>query len=161
MKSRTFLLSVILGFVVGAAGLSGCGSAEMTEVVEGVDIAAEANVPGSTSLHHWKKILSVQAHVKDGQRHVGYLDHITTEEDPEGKFFVKDLKMDVRGFLLPGGKAFAYDPRSPSAETSRDLGNTGFDNGVKKILEVPGEIRYEEVPIQAPPPPAGAQSARS
>jgi len=157
MKSRTFFLAVLPGLMAGAVCLSGCSSAEMTEVVEGVDIAATANVPGSTPLHHWKKILSVQAHLKDGQKHVGYLDHLTTEQDLEGKFFVKDLKMDVRGFILPGGKAFAYDPRSPSSESSRDLGNTGFDNGVKKILEVPGEIRYEEVSIQAPPTSSDAK----
>jgi hypothetical protein len=118
-------------------------------------IAEIANVPGLKVYHEYKAIWSVEVRGKDvSEKKVGYLDKQFTEEDPEGKFFVRDLAHDVRGFLLPEGKAFVYVPRLSDPASSRDLGNTGFENGVKKILGASGEVQFRPLDhaSTAPPP---------
>ncbi|MBI4602253.1 MAG: hypothetical protein HY721_09860 [Planctomycetes bacterium] len=152
MRSRG--LSLAAGLCAAAAAL-GCGSAEMADAtVAPVDIANLASVRGGPTYHDYKKVYSVDVlGSKVSRRHVGFLDRRFTDEDREGKTFVLDRKHDVRGFLLPSGKAFLYDPRAGDASESRDLGNTGLESAVKKILEVPGGIELEAVPSASTAPP--------
>jgi len=137
---------------ITALAAAGCGSNPVSNASNSVPIAEIAMVPGDEVFHEWKEIVSVETREKDAvEKKVGYLDRMFTDDDPEGKSFVKDLKHDIRGFLLPGGKAFLFDPRSSDPTSSRDLGNTGFENGVKRILNVPGDLRFRPV---TPPAPA-------
>lgn len=125
-----------------AAALAGCRGAEKNGVEEAIDPIEASTVPGDKIYHEWKKIFSVDNRGTEGRMHVGFLDRRFSESDPDGKLFVLDRKHETRGFLLPSGRAFVFSGSNPVA---RDLGNNGLENGVKKILEVPGGIEYELV----------------
>lgn len=142
--SRSIVLATCL---LAVWGLAGCGSAEKTAVWGEVDVADLMKVPGERVYHEWKQIYSADIRGKTVTRkRVGYLDRVYSDEDSAGKFFVRDRKHDERGFLLPGGKAFVLEQRYRGPDVWTDLGNTGFNNGVKKILGVPGRIQFEPVP---------------
>ena len=51
----------------------------------------------------------------------------------------------MRGFVLPSGKAFVYEPENESGVMSREIGITNLRNGIKKILKAPGDIEFEFV----------------
>ena len=125
-----------------ALALVGCRGAEKNGVEEAIDPIEASTVPGDKIYHEWKKIYSVDSRGTEGRTHVGFLDRRFSDADRDGKLFVLDRKHEVRGFLLPSGRAFVYSGSSP---VGRDLGNNGFENGVKKILEVAGGIEYELV----------------
>ncbi len=126
---------------LGCFAFLGCGTTEESELA-GLDAPLDSTVPQDPSLQEWKEVWSVEVRGKDvNSRKVGYLVRSFTQDEPEGRYFVRDLIWDVRGFLLPEGKAFAVDSRLSGA-VPRDLGNTGFEGGVKKILKVPGEIQF-------------------
>ena len=122
--------------------LVGCRGAEKNGVEEAIDPIEASTVPGDKIYHEWKKIFSVDTRTDTPRTHVGFLDRRFSESDEDGKIFVLDRKHETRGFLLPSGRAFVYSGSNPVA---RDLGNNGFENGVKKILEVNGGIEYELV----------------
>ena len=147
--------------VVGLLSLvmiAGCESAQKSESASvegapGLESPADARVSAESSFQDWKEIWSVEIRGKEvSARKVGYLVKSFTQEDPDGRYFVRDLVWDTRGFLLPEGKAFAFEPRA-GGTTPRDLGNTGRENGVKKILKVPGEVQFRAPtrPVYAPP----------
>ena len=138
---------LMLGGIFLGAHLAGCRSAEKGDVTDKIDIRAAMDVPGDKVLREWKKIFSVEQRAKDKTRtQVGFLERRFSDEDREGKFFVRDKVQDLRGFVLPEGKAFVFELRnSELTGIGRDLGNTGLENGVKRILEVPGGIEFEPV----------------
>ena len=120
---------------------------------EVIDPVEASTVPGDKVYHEWKKIYGVEYRGKEIVRnHVGFLDRRYSEADPEGKLFILDKKHETRGFLLPSGRTFVYVGSNPMA---RDLGNNGVENGVKKILEVPGGIEYELVRESSTSPTTG------
>ncbi|HZN60166.1 MAG TPA: hypothetical protein VFD71_18985 [Planctomycetota bacterium] len=132
---------LMVPFVCFSAALTGCGSSQKVDTTQPEDINALAHVPGAKIYQEWQEVWSIEVRGKDVQsRKVGYLERQFSDEDSEGRYFVRDLAWDIRGFLLPEGKAFIYEPRSLDKVVSRDLGNTGFENGVKKILRVTGGI---------------------
>ena len=136
-------------------GLAGCGSAAKTAVPGEVDVTELANVPGIKVYHEWKNIYSTDVRgERVSRKRVGYLERVYSEEDLDGKSFVRDMKHDERGFLLPGGKAFLLEQGHGDREVWRDLGNTGFRNGVKTILDVPGRIEFETVSAASTSPPS-------
>jgi hypothetical protein len=149
-RSRVWIaLSLISAWLV-----AGCGSAEMSDASTPASITELAKVPGLTVYHDWKEIVSVEVRGKESiEKKVGYLDRTFTEEDPAGKLFVRDLALDIRGFLLPEGKAFVFEPRAADSTNSRDLGNTGVESGVKRILNAPGEIRFRPIAAVSTAPP--------
>lgn len=137
--------TVLVACFLVSWGLAGCGSATKTAVPE-VDAAQLSKVPGIKVYHEWNNIYSIDVRDEEVTRkRVGYLDRVYSEEDREGKSFVRDLRHDERGFLLPGGKAFLLERSHGDREVWRDLGNTGFNDGVRKILGVPGRIKLEPV----------------
>jgi hypothetical protein len=131
---------IIAGLVLPCvfAGAVGCATASMGET------SAEQlrYVPGDL-LHEWSKVMSTKS-TGSGTSHVGFLDRRFSDQDPEGKTFVFDLRHQEKGFVLSDGKAylFRYDGGELEVE---DLGNAGFGNGVKKILQVAGAVEYELV----------------
>lgn len=136
-------LKALATVVLGLPGLMGCGAPEVSEsvLVEPVDTP----IPADASYQSWQEVWSVEVAGKEvSSRKVGYLVKSFTEEDPAGRFLVQDLLWDTRGFLLAEGKAFVLEGQSSTAGelTSRDLGNTGFQNGVKRILKVTGEVQF-------------------
>ncbi len=98
------------------------------------------------TLNDWKKIIEVS---DEGgltvRRHVGYLNRQYTESDPEGIMFVLDARLNRLGFLLPTGQAYAYVVDRQEIKDKRDLGNLGFDNGVRNVLGITGTLEYEPV----------------
>jgi hypothetical protein len=154
--SRNWVLGAALSGLCLAVG---CSSSDKVAVSDGATIAELARVGGQQPpFNAWRKIYSVESGgARVEKKHVGYLNHKTSEEDREGKFFVLDLKHDVRGFLLPEGKAFLYNPQWPT-DTFRDLGNTGFQSGVKRILEVPGEVQFGALDSSSTAPAPAAPS---
>ena len=131
---------IIAGLVLPCvfATAVGCATASMGET------SAEQlrYVPGDL-LHEWSKVLSTQS-ARSGVTHVGFLDRRFSEQDPEGKTFVLDLRHQEKGFVLSDGRAYLFRYEGGQLEVE-DLGNAGFGNGVKKILKVAGAVEYELV----------------
>ena len=142
MKLRVF--SPLVTFLL-LSGASGCGGAPKTDVAEDVGAMDLPTVPGRYVYHEYKKIHSVEAGSGSAKSLVGYLDHRTSEEDTDGKYFVLNMAHDVRGFILPSGRAYIFEGSDPSSMRSRDLGQTSLENGVKKILGVAGGIEFEVI----------------
>ena len=157
LKRTTMTLAVC----AMAALALGCGSSEVVEPEPAVSAAEPAPPPAAApdqkEHREWKEVWSVEVRGKEvSSRKVGYLVRTFTTEAPEGgNFFVHDLAWDVRGFLLPEGKAFSFDPRTQAPVEAQDLGNTGFESGVKKILKVTGEVQLR--PPTAPTTAAAAE----
>ena len=97
-------------------------------------------------LNDWKKV--VQVSEQGGitvRQHVGYLNKQYSGADPEGIVFVLDVRRKRLGFVLPTGQAYAYEIERQEVADKRDLGNFGFDNGVKNVLGLTGTLEYESV----------------
>ncbi len=138
MKRRAVWLSTIF---LSAFTLLGCGATERSESPS-LEAPSESKAPADASFQEYKEVWSIEVRGREvNAKKVGYLVKSFTQEEPEGRYFVRDLIWDIRGFLFPEGKAFAFEPRS-GVTTPRDLGNTGFESGVKKILKVPGEVQF-------------------
>jgi len=147
-------ITVLATCFLAAWGLAGCGSAAKTAVPGEVDVTELMKVSGIAVYREWSKIYSADVRgEKVVRKHVGYLERVYSEDDLEGKSFVLDMQHHDRGFLLPGGKAFLLEQSHGDREVWRDLGNTGFRNGVKKILDVPGRIDFETVSAASTSPP--------
>jgi len=128
---------------MGLLGLAGCGSPEVSE-----SVSVDASTPPATlkaPYQSWQEVWSVEIKGKDvNARKVGYLVKSFSLEDPAGRYLVQDLLWDTRGFILAEGKAFAFENQPGGGTTTRDHGNTGFPNGVKRILKVTGEVQFRE-----------------
>lgn len=111
-------------------------------------------------LSEWKKVVQVS---QEGgltvRQHVGYLNKLYSEADPEGIVYVLDTRRTRIGFVLPTGQAYAYDIELQMVAGKRDLGNYGFDNGVKNVLGLPGSTLEYEPLVETGG--AGASSASS
>jgi hypothetical protein len=143
MISRAFFLPAVFFLAYGAFG---CGGAPKTDVGEHADPADLQRVPGSEVHREYRQIYSIEQRGSERARTpVGFLYHQTSEEDPEGKFFVRDRAHDTRGFILPSGRAYVFEGNDPGAIRTRDLGQTSLENGVKKILGVSGGIELEVI----------------
>jgi hypothetical protein len=143
MTFRTFLVPA--SFLL-ACFASGCGGSPKTNVEEHANAAELQQIPGSRLLHEWKKIYSIDVRGTERVRTlVGYLDHRSSEEDPEGKSFVLDRTHVVRGFILPSGRAYVFEGNDPASPRARDLGQTSLENSVKKILGAPGGLEFDLV----------------
>jgi len=141
MTQRTV---VYIALLLASVGLSGCSVAPMHEEV---NVHELKQVSGDV-FHEWSRIYSVisQAGGEEPTRtHVGYLDRRFSMEEPEGKFFVLDLTHKERGFLLPGGLAFLLRFEGSTLVGSEELGNSGIESGIKRILQVRGGIETEFV----------------
>ena len=97
--------------------------------------------------NEWKKVIQVSE--QGGitvRKHVGYFNRRYTEADPGGITFVLDARRTRVGFVLPTGQAYAYEIERQTVANKRDLGNFGFDNGVKTVLGLAGTtLEYESV----------------
>ena len=140
------------------AALSGCGSAE-SGGEGGSAVPAAPPVPAPTSRYHeWREIWSVDTTGgKLDKTQVGFLHRSFGDDDPAGRSFILDLKRVTRGYVLPDGKAFVIDQRPDEAPRTRELGNTGLENGAKKILDAPGEIQFQQ--LRAPGSAEGTSAA--
>ena len=142
----TFRTLLCLASFLLVWGTFGCGGAQKADVEEHADPAELQKIPGAHVLHEWKKIYSIELRGTERVRTpVGFLDHRSSEEDAEGKFFVLDRTHVVRGFVLPSGRAYVYEGSDPTSPKARDLGQTSLENSVKKILGVPGGLEFDVV----------------
>lgn len=128
---------LVLPFVV--AGALGCATASMGET----STEQLRHVSGDL-FHEWSKVLSAPS-TSAPASHVGFLDRRFSEEEPDGKTFVLGLGHRERGFVLSDGHAFLFTYQDGQLVGAEDLGNAGFDNGVKKILQVAGAVHYNLV----------------
>jgi len=175
MSSRTVFLA---GCLLAIGCLAGCGSEEITQEgaqstdvtaapsgvhdwspglgeVSAEDVARLQTVEGEKIYREWKKIYSVEVRGTEKVRtHVGFLEKKYSDSEPEGKYYVRDRKHDIRGFLLSEGRAYVVrGPTTAEQLSVTDLGNTGMENGVKKILDVPGGIEFDLVADASVAPP--------
>ena len=98
-------------------------------------------------LNDWKMVVQVseQEGVKV-RKLVGYLNKQYSEADPEGIVYVLDDRRNRVGFVLPTGQAYAFEIELQVVAGKRDLGNFGFDNGVKNVLGLTGTtLEYQPV----------------
>jgi hypothetical protein len=143
MTFRTFFVPASFLLVCGTFG---CGGAQKADLEEHADPSELQKIPGSHVLHEWKKIYAIELRGTERVRTpVGFLDHRSSEEDVDGKFFVLDRTHVVRGFVLPSGRAYVFEGTDPASPTARDLGQTSLENSVKKILGVPGGLEFDVV----------------
>jgi len=153
MKSHflSFVGSTILaGFVVGCAS-------EAVDDEKPMDLQALRTVPGDKIYREWKKAYSVDVPGNEKARiHVGFLYRRFSDSDPEGKYMVLDKAMTIKGFLLPSGRAYVLEKGPGGEEHARDLGNTGIEGGVKKILNAQGGIELQTVDEAAAPAAPGS-----
>lgn len=138
-----------------AAGLllvtAGCGTSG--------DLATKAR-DDVVTLNDWQKIVEVREQgVNRVRQHVGYLNRQYSEEDPEGVVFVLDVRRNRLGFVLPTGRVYAFDVRRQELAEKKDLGDLGFQNGVRKLLGLSESATLEYEPIVEAPP--GAPQAGS
>jgi hypothetical protein len=151
------LIRAVAGCVVGL-GLCGCGTAESGGEGGNVDSqdpgAAPVSSPAPTATpaapkavyNEWREIWAVETQGgKFSRQQVGFLHRMFGDDDPAGKSFVLDMKRVTRGFILADGKAFVLEERPGERPVSRDLGNTGLENGAKKILDLQGEIQFQQI----------------
>lgn len=134
---------VVLSLAAASWGV-GCRAGAKSDMEEKIDPVAAQQVPGAKIFREWKKVYSVE--LRSGQsvrNHVGFVERRFSDADPEGKSFVLDRTHVTRGFVLPSGRAFLFESGDPVS--ARDLGNTGIENGVKRILGAPGGIELETV----------------
>ena len=146
MTQRTIPISPI-SILVLAAGLCGCGGVPESDQAAPTLSNFRQIKSAEKLFHEWKKVYSVELKGADRVRtHVGFLDYKFTEANPDGgTYVVRDLKYDLRGFLDSKLRAYVFEARTGEDPKTRDLGNTGLENGVKKILDVPGGIEFEAV----------------
>jgi hypothetical protein len=153
MKSHflSFVGSTILaGLVVGCAS-------EAVDDEMPMDLQTLRTVTGEKIYREWKKVFSVDAPGNEKARtHVGFLYRRFSDSDPEGKYVVLDRAHTEKGFLLSNGRAYVLEKGRDGVEQARDLGNTGLEGGVKKILNTPGGIELEVVQESAAAPAAGS-----
>lgn len=143
MKIQSVLLALVLGTIVY---LVGCGGDP--EVIESLepDISVLLQ-PGEEKVYHeWQRVYSV-VNTSEGvvQNHVGFVDRRFTVDNPEGLLFVLDRTHAIRGLILPEGRAYISEKGPDQPMRFRSLGLTGQDIGLKKILDVPGGIKLQQV----------------
>ena len=100
--------------------------------------------------HEWTRVYRVEE--RGGTRStlpVGFLHRRFSEDDPEGRVYVVDRLHVERGYLLPDGRTLQFQFDGDTVVGLDDLGNTGFDTGVKRLLGVAGGIEYERVELSA------------
>lgn len=142
------------GMAILAVGLllmaTGCSSSGNTAALAG-DVE---------TLNDWKKIIEVREQgVNRVRQHVGYLNRQYSEADPEGVVFVLDVRRNKLGFVLPTGRAYAFEIRRQELEDKKDLGKLGFESGVRNLLGLPVSATLEYEPIvEAPLGPTPASS---
>ena len=134
-KRELCLLLILTASMVGCGGNADPASMERLDYVPGYEVA-----------HQWSKIFNFQIQgTARVRQHVGYLDRRFSSEDPDGKTFVYDRKHDLQGFILPSGMAYSYVIRESRVQEPKALGNTGRDNGIRRILQLTGQIELETV----------------
>ncbi len=125
-----------LGSILGVL-LTGCGTAPGTQSLR----SDEGRV-----LNDWQMVFTVQP--QDGRplrHHVGYVHRRYTETDPDGIVYVLDVAHKRRGYVLPNGEAYTFEVEELELKEKKDLGNYGYENGVKNILGLSGTIDFEPV----------------
>ena len=139
----------LAGLLVACSLLSSCGGSPDTldrATVEEPDPREVLALPEEKTFHEWERVYAVETRTGAPVRtHVGYLDRRFTLEDRDGKLFVLDLVCEPRGFIVQDGRAYACDKVPGGTVRTRDLGSFGIENGIKKILDVPGAIEREKV----------------
>lgn len=147
MPGQPGMAIIAVGLLLMATGCSSSGNtAALTDDVE--------------TLNDWKKIIEVREQgVNRVRQHVGYLNRQYSETDPEGVVFVLDVRRNKLGFVLPTGRAYAFEIRRQELEDKKDLGKLGFESGVRNLLGLPVSATLEYEPIvEAPLGPTPASS---
>ena len=147
----------LAGCTILAGLIGGCAS-ESVQDEKPMDLQTLRTVAGEKIYREWKKVFSVDVPGNEKARtHVGFLYRRFSDSDPEGKYVVLDVTHKEKGFLLYNGRAYVLEKGPGGVEQARDLGNTGLEGGVKKILSSPGGIEFQVVDesTAAPAPAAG------
>lgn len=105
-------------------------------------------------LKEWKTIHGVELVETQPRRELkGYLCHEYTLKDPDGRHYVYDASRELKGFVLPSGKAYVYERDASGEVASREVAYRTLDGCVVEILGINGSVEFEEISADMLPRP--------